>query len=409
MSVGREDNGVGASARTATYRDNGTYRADTYRTDTYRTDTYRADGYRADMTTADEAGQPGSTVGPGPDNTAQNAHDLVDTKRVYGTGGTYRVDTYRTDTTYRNDRLRSDASIRNDTTYGAADRNTSGISARGDVRVGQNSNTATYQPAPSAGVTARTDINTNTTRTQINQQPDASGIRAQGQAQVGDTGARADIRTDTRTDIRTDTTPAGVGQPGSAVGPGAGNTVQNSRDVNASAGTDTGAQIQGQAQIASDRAAGLVGTGPLTPADFVTTAASAGLFEVESSKLALQKSQDQTVKDFAQRMIDDHTKAADRLKAIATQKNIPVPTEMLPQHKAQLDMLKNLNGTAFDRAYHDAQVRAHDEAVSLFDRASKSLSDNDLKSFASDTLPTLKDHDNMAKHQLHGGDMPGNK
>jgi putative membrane protein len=132
------------------------------------------------------------------------------------------------------------------------------------------------------------------------------------------------------------------------------------------------------------------------------------MFEVESSKLALQKSQDQSVKDVAQRMIDDHTKANDRLKALATQKNIPVPTQMLPQHKTQLEALRNQSGAAFDRAYLDAQALAHQQAVALFDRASKDLTDNDLKSFASETLPTLREHNDMVKGHMHGaGGMGG--
>jgi putative membrane protein len=107
-------------------------------------------------------------------------------------------------------------------------------------------------------------------------------------------------------------------------------------------------------------------------------------------------------------MIDDHTKANDRLKTLATQKNIPVPTQMLPQQKTQLDALRNLSGAAFDRAYMDAQMQGHEEAVALFDRASKNLTDNDLKNFASETLPTLRQHNDMVKTHMHGaGGMGG--
>lgn len=129
----------------------------------------------------------------------------------------------------------------------------------------------------------------------------------------------------------------------------------------------------------------------LDPQEFVKEAASGGLFEVQSSQLALKKSNDQAVKDFAQQMINDHEKANDQLKNIAKGENITVSDQLLPKHQQLLDRLNNASSD-FDKQYDQIQKQAHEETVTLFQNASRSLSDPQLKSFASQTLPTLQQH-----------------
>jgi putative membrane protein len=127
--------------------------------------------------------------------------------------------------------------------------------------------------------------------------------------------------------------------------------------------------------------------------DFVTKAAQGGVFEVKSSELALTKSGiSPEMRSFAQMMVDDHGKANKELTDLARKKSITASTMLDSKHQAQLDELTALDGDAFDRAYREAQIKAHDGAIELFEKAAKDCDDADLKSFAQRTLPTLKTH-----------------
>ena len=136
--------------------------------------------------------------------------------------------------------------------------------------------------------------------------------------------------------------------------------------------------------------------------DFVKKAAIANQFEIDSSKLALDKSQDDNVKTFAQQMVDDHTKAGDAMKdALASAKTKVTPPDKLDAAcQAKMDKLQKLEGKAFDKQYIKIQASAHKDAVKLFSDYSKSGGDPSLKKFAGDTLPTLKEHlDHVTKLQ----------
>jgi putative membrane protein len=130
---------------------------------------------------------------------------------------------------------------------------------------------------------------------------------------------------------------------------------------------------------------------------FMRTAAMDGLAEVEHGKLAAQNAASSDVKQFGQRMVDEHGKGNAELKNLAAKKNVTLPTELDAKHKAMQDKLSKLNGTAFDSAYMAHMVSAHKEAVSLFEREAKSGKDADTKAFAAKTLPTLQQHLKMAQ------------
>lgn len=130
---------------------------------------------------------------------------------------------------------------------------------------------------------------------------------------------------------------------------------------------------------------------------FVTKAANGGLFEVESSKVAVQKAQRDDVKSFAQQMVDDHGKANQELMAEAQQAGIQVPAKLDSAHQARLDKLNGASGAAFDRAYIAAQETAHREAVSLFRTYAKSGDNAGLKAFAGKTLPVIEGHETKLK------------
>jgi putative membrane protein len=130
----------------------------------------------------------------------------------------------------------------------------------------------------------------------------------------------------------------------------------------------------------------------LSDQQFVTQASAAGLAEVNMARLALEQSNNADVKKLAQHIIDDHTKANTALNSLADKHRLLPAQGMDAQHQQLMQRLSQLRGEAFDRAFLDAMVKDHKDAVSLFERESKDGQDKDLKKFASDTLSTLKDH-----------------
>jgi putative membrane protein len=130
---------------------------------------------------------------------------------------------------------------------------------------------------------------------------------------------------------------------------------------------------------------------------FVREAAQGGMAEVEMGKLATEKASSPEVKKFGQRMVDDHTKAGDQLKEVASSKGISVPDKLSAKDEATKLRLSKLSGEQFDKAYMSDMVKDHTQDVADFQRESSSGMDPDVKNFASQTLPTLKDHLRQAK------------
>jgi len=130
---------------------------------------------------------------------------------------------------------------------------------------------------------------------------------------------------------------------------------------------------------------------------FVTKAAEGGLAEVELGNLAKDKASDPAVKSFGQQMVDDHGKANDELKQLASSKGITLPSEPNAKQKAEHDRLSKLSGAAFDRAYMQLMVSDHHADVNEFRRESEHGADADLKAWAAKTLPTFEHHLEMAE------------
>jgi putative membrane protein len=117
-----------------------------------------------------------------------------------------------------------------------------------------------------------------------------------------------------------------------------------------------------------------------------------GIAEVELGRLAQEKGSSAHVKDFGRRMVEDHSKANDELKAIASRKGIDLPAATDAKHKAAIDRLSKMSGVQFDRAYIQEMRKEHKHDVAHFEKGSNSLHDADLKSFAANTLPKLREH-----------------
>jgi len=128
---------------------------------------------------------------------------------------------------------------------------------------------------------------------------------------------------------------------------------------------------------------------------FVTDAAIGGMAEVKLGQMASEKATNADVKQFASRMVTDHSKANEELKTVASQQSITLPTELDAKHQALADKLSKLSGTEFDRAYVKEMVKDHDMDVKEFQREAQNGQDSAIRDFASKTLPTLQEHQKM--------------
>jgi len=131
--------------------------------------------------------------------------------------------------------------------------------------------------------------------------------------------------------------------------------------------------------------------------EFVKKAAQGGMAEVSLGRLAADKATNPDVKQFGQRMVDDHSKANDELTNLASSKGIQPPADPDPKHQALMDRLGKLSGAEFDRAFMQAMVADHNHDVNEFRTYSQRGSDPEVKAWAAKTLPTLEQHQQMAK------------
>jgi putative membrane protein len=154
---------------------------------------------------------------------------------------------------------------------------------------------------------------------------------------------------------------------------------------------------QSKATTSSSQSA--MGTTNLSSSDrkFIEKAAVGGMAEVQLGKLATQKAGADQVKQFGQRMVDDHSKANDQLKQVASSKNVTLPTDVDKSTKREMDKLSKLSGADFDREYMKNMVSDHKKDVSDFKSEASRAKDPDVKQFAASTLPTLQEHLQLAQ------------
>lgn len=136
---------------------------------------------------------------------------------------------------------------------------------------------------------------------------------------------------------------------------------------------------------------------------FMRDAALGGMTEVELGKLAVQKASSDGVKQFGQKMIDDHTKANDQLKELATRGSVQLPDSLDSKHQSRIDKLSKLSGEQFDKAYVKDQLKDHEADVKEFNEEAQNGSEPHVKAFAASTLPTLQQHLEMVKELNKSG------
>ena len=190
-------------------------------------------------------------------------------------------------------------------------------------------------------------------------------------------------------------------RPGEKVNAGAAGNAGTDTSTTTTSGTDTSGTTttNGTAQSATTTGStgGTVSNLSADDKDFVMKAAQGGMAEVQVGQTAQSKAQDPDVQSFAKKMVDDHSKANDELKQLATTKGLALPTDLDAEHKKAVDDLSNKSGRDFDKAYMKAMVSDHEKTVKLLENESKNAKDADLKNWASKILPTVQDHLRMAK------------
>jgi putative membrane protein len=138
---------------------------------------------------------------------------------------------------------------------------------------------------------------------------------------------------------------------------------------------------------------------PLTGADtkFVSAQLEGNMAEIQMAQLALQKSQDQNIRNFAQKMITDHTASQQMLMPIAQSQEIGVPTTLTPEHQAMLDHLSTLSGLAFDTAYINGMIQAHGEDLAQLNNQLVNGHSQVINVWVANTRPVVMQHEQIAE------------
>jgi len=129
---------------------------------------------------------------------------------------------------------------------------------------------------------------------------------------------------------------------------------------------------------------------------------------VEAAKLVEQKSTDPAVKDFASRMVTDHTRAAAQVKTLASSEGVTLPTELSASERTQDASWQKLSGTKLNDSYLQGELQDHKEAISAFENEIEHGRDKAVKDYAEQTLPTLQDHIRIAEDLVGKMGMSGN-
>lgn len=185
------------------------------------------------------------------------------------------------------------------------------------------------------------------------------------------------------------------------------------RDASAAGSTSTTTGNTGASTGNTGATTGTVGSasGKIASGDqkMMRDIAHSNIAEIEAGKLALQRSQSDDVKSFAQKMIDDHTKAQQELQALADSKGVKLPTEPDAKHKALSKVMATLKGDAYDKRYlKQGGLNDHENTHKLLERVQTKAKDADLKAYAAKTINVVHQHLTLAQETAgkHGMGNP---
>lgn len=154
------------------------------------------------------------------------------------------------------------------------------------------------------------------------------------------------------------------------------------------------------AQVNTAQQSGTQATTDTAAVNFVSKAKKANMMEIKTGKMAQEKASDQDVKQFASKMIQDHTAASQELMQVLQNKKIDTTAHRMDMGAAKddhMDKLQAASGKEFDKEYMTLQLKGHMKNIALFEAASKNVKDPDLRAFATKNLPVLRDHLKMAQ------------
>lgn len=154
----------------------------------------------------------------------------------------------------------------------------------------------------------------------------------------------------------------------------------------------TAAVLLAQPAFADDR-------GQMSNRDFkfLKAAMKGGKMEVMLGQIAVQNAQDSRVRDFGQKMVQDHQAANQKLMDLAARKGVSISDEPGWWDRQMMNHLQKTRGEKFDASYMKAMVKDHEKDVKEFQKEADQGEDADVRNFAGDTLPTLQEHWNMAR------------
>ncbi len=138
---------------------------------------------------------------------------------------------------------------------------------------------------------------------------------------------------------------------------------------------------------------------PLTASDtkFVRSQLEGNMAEVQIAQLALKQSQDQNIRNFAQKMITDHTAANGTLMPIAQAHDIAMPATLDARHERMIERLSKLNGIAFDTAYINGMIRMHDATIKAMNDQLAGGQNQIINVWVQNTRPTVMQHEMLAQ------------
>jgi len=132
-------------------------------------------------------------------------------------------------------------------------------------------------------------------------------------------------------------------------------------------------------------------------ASFLVKAANGQMTEVQLGELAQQKGMNQKVKDFGSMMVHDHSAVNEKVKALAAQRNVTLPTAVSDESQKDIKDCSAKTGKDFDKSFMTAMVKKHEATIDMFEKAANDSKDADVKTFINNTLPKVREHLDSAK------------
>jgi putative membrane protein len=126
--------------------------------------------------------------------------------------------------------------------------------------------------------------------------------------------------------------------------------------------------------------------------EFAVEASAVNMMEIELGNLAAERATSQEVRNFAQKIVNDHNQAQERLRAIAQRKNIALPEDLPQDRRDKIEDFREKSGNEFDKDYMDFIVDKHQDEINDYEDAADNLDDNEIKQYANETLPNLREH-----------------